>query len=126
MDITGEPYVREYCCRIVASVQNTHLCMHSHYATHACTHSHTQFMEDMIARYDEQAREAGVYIVFSCGFGSIPNDMGALLLQRTFNGELAYIESYMTAHNGVSKMIGSSVVTHRCVQSLSHSPCTFT
>ena len=58
-------------------------------------------MEDMTARYDEQAREAGVYIVFACGFDSIPNDMGALLLQRTFNGELAYIESYITARGVV-------------------------
>ena len=82
----------------------------THINIHACTHSHTQFMEDMAARYDEQAREAGVYIVFSCGFDSIPNDMGALLLQRTFNGELSYVESYMAVHDGVSYMFASVLV----------------
>ena len=59
-------------------------------------------MESMEAKYDEQAREAGVYIVSACAFDCIPNDLGALLLQRTFSGELAYVESYMTVSDGVS------------------------
>ena len=46
-------------------------------------------METIAACYDEEACDAGVYIVTSCG--QIPNDLGALLLQRTFNGELAYV-----------------------------------
>lgn len=59
-------------------------------------------MDSMEAKYDEQAREAGVYIVSACAFDCIPNDLGALLLQRTFSGELAYVESYMTVSDGVS------------------------
>ena len=55
----------------------------------------TYFVELMISRYGEQAKEAGVYIVNYCGFDSIPNDMGVLILQRAFNGELAYVESYV-------------------------------
>ncbi len=55
-----------------------------------------QFMEQMIYKYGEQAKDAGVYIVNSCGFDSIPNDLGTLLLERKFPGELAYVESYMT------------------------------
>ena len=54
-------------------------------------------------RYDEQARDAGIYLVSACGFDCIPNDMGALLLQKSFNGELAYMESYMSVSKGVSK-----------------------
>lgn len=60
-----------------------------------------QFMERMVAEYGEQAKEAGVYIVPSCGFDCIPNELGTLLLQRTFNGDLAYVESYMCTHNTV-------------------------
>ena len=60
-------------------------------------------METVAAKYDEQARDAGIYIVSACGFDCIPNDLGALLLQRTFNGELAYVESYMSVSEGVSK-----------------------
>lgn len=60
-------------------------------------------METIEGKYDEQAREAGVYIVSACAFDCIPNDLGALLLQRTFSGELAYVESYMTVTDGVSR-----------------------
>ena len=52
-------------------------------------------------KYGEQAREAGVYIVPACGFDCIPNDLGALILQRSFNGELVYVDSYMSI-NGSS------------------------
>ena len=58
-------------------------------------------METIAARYDVDARNAGIYIVSSCGFDSIPNDLGALLLQRTFNGDLAYAESYLSIGTGV-------------------------
>jgi short subunit dehydrogenase-like uncharacterized protein len=40
----------------------------------------------MIQKYGEAAREAGVYIVNCCGFDSVPNDIGCLLLHKSFNG----------------------------------------
>ncbi len=55
-------------------------------------------METIESKYDQQARDAGVYIVCSCGFDSIPNDMGALMVQKSFNGDLAYVDSYVTLH----------------------------
>ena len=55
-----------------------------------------QFMEKMRQEYSEAAREAGVLLVSSCGFDSIPNDLGALYVQRQFHGELAYLDSYVT------------------------------
>lgn len=71
-------------------------------------------METIEAKYDEQAREAGVYIVSACAFDCIPNDLGALLLQRTFSGELAYVESYMTISDGVRRsLIFVSIVSHQ-------------
>ena len=59
-------------------------------------------MESIAANYDEEARDAGIYIVSACGFDSIPNDLGALLLQRTFNGDLVCVDSYMVVSEGVS------------------------
>lgn len=59
-------------------------------------------METIAARYDEEARAAGIYIISACAFDSIPNDLGALLLQKTFNGELAYTESFGKVINDVS------------------------
>ena len=56
-------------------------------------------MEKMLALYGDQAREAGVYIVSACGFDCIPNDLGTLVLEKNFHGDLEYIESYMTTEN---------------------------
>ena len=67
---------------------------------HSIVHT-SQFMESTEAKYDEQAREAGVYIVSACAFDCIPNDLGALLLQRTFSGELVYVDSYMIVSDEV-------------------------
>ena len=62
-------------------------------------------MERMRQVYSEQAEEAGVLLVSSCGFDSIPNDLGALYLQRSFQGELAYVDSYLST-TGVSCLEG--------------------
>ncbi|MGB3455925.1 MAG: saccharopine dehydrogenase NADP-binding domain-containing protein [Litorimonas sp.] len=40
------------------------------------------WMRDMIDRYHEKARQTGARIVHSCGFDSIPFDMGVYMLQR--------------------------------------------
>ena len=53
-------------------------------------------MEKMRQDYSESARDAGVLLVSSCGFDSIPNDLGALYVQRNFRGELVYVDSYVT------------------------------
>ncbi len=43
------------------------------------------FMWDMIERYDAQAKETGARIVHSCGFDSVPFDMGVFFLQAAAN-----------------------------------------
>ena len=51
----------------------------------------------MIARYGEAAKEAGIYIVNCCGFVSI-GDIGALVLQKAFNGTLkVYLDKWMNS-----------------------------
>lgn len=58
----------------------------------ACAQSGTDYvdlcgepgwMHDMIAAYGEQAAASGARIVFSCGFDSIPFDLGVWFLQKT-------------------------------------------
>ena len=78
----------------------------------------SQFIETLWANYSEPAKEAGVYIVNACGYDSIPNDIGTLVLQKAFNGlwkvqgkevwlfdrtmafihvgQLVYVESFMS------------------------------
>ena len=72
-------------------------------------------MESVAAQYDEDARAAGIYIVSACGFDSIPHDLGVLLLQRTFNGELAYVESFVTIDGEVRGVAQSSWGSFGCV-----------
>ncbi|KAL7872725.1 hypothetical protein AOLI_G00117960 [Acnodon oligacanthus] len=59
-----------------------------------------QFLESMQLNYDSQAAEKGVYIVGSCGFDSIPADMGVLYTRDQFKGTLTAVESFLTASMG--------------------------
>ncbi|XP_003389768.1 PREDICTED: saccharopine dehydrogenase-like oxidoreductase [Amphimedon queenslandica] len=58
----------------------------------------TYYIESMVDKYDALAKEKGVYLVNCCGFDVIPNDIGSLVLQKGFNGQLAYIESYVSTN----------------------------
>ncbi|CAH0723480.1 unnamed protein product, partial [Brenthis ino] len=55
-----------------------------------------EFIETMQLKYDEAARDAGVYIIRACGFDCIPTDMGVIFLQQNFKGTLNSVESYLS------------------------------
>ncbi|XP_018608686.1 saccharopine dehydrogenase a, tandem duplicate 1 [Scleropages formosus] len=59
-----------------------------------------QFLEGMQLNYHSQAAEKGVYVVGSCGFDSIPADMGVLYSRDQFKGTLTAIESFLTVSSG--------------------------
>ena len=46
------------------------------------------WMHEMIAAHDKAAKVSGARIVFSCGFDSIPFDLGVLFLQETAKNQL--------------------------------------
>ncbi|KAI8420612.1 hypothetical protein MSG28_007856 [Choristoneura fumiferana] len=54
------------------------------------------FNEGMHLKYDQAAKDAGVYIVSACGIESIPNDMGLVYMQQNFDGTLNSVVSYMS------------------------------
>lgn len=58
------------------------------------------FLEKLQLDYHEKAKEAGVYIVESCGFDSIPAEMGVLFTKEKFPGILNSVESYVSAKFG--------------------------
>lgn len=47
-----------------------------------------EFVESMQLKYHESAKEKGVYIISTCGFDSIPADLGVVYLQKNFEGKL--------------------------------------
>ncbi|XP_034043763.1 saccharopine dehydrogenase-like oxidoreductase [Thalassophryne amazonica] len=59
-----------------------------------------QFLEGMQLNYHSQAADRGVYIIGSCGFDSIPADMGVLYTRDQFKGTLTAVESFLTVASG--------------------------
>ncbi|KAI5101946.1 saccharopine dehydrogenase a [Silurus meridionalis] len=59
-----------------------------------------QYLESMQLDYDGAAAEGGVYIIGSCGFDSIPADMGVIYTRDHFKGTLTAVESFLTASSG--------------------------
>ena len=63
------------------------------------------WMVDMIDRYDDKAKETGARIVHSCGFDSIPFDMGVYMLQREARAKNG--KPYARVRGRVRKMQGT-------------------
>ncbi|KAK5611843.1 hypothetical protein CRENBAI_008680 [Crenichthys baileyi] len=59
-----------------------------------------QFLEGTQLNYSGQAAEKGVFIIGSCGFDSIPADMGVLYTRDQFRGTLTAVESFLTFSSG--------------------------
>ncbi|KAJ8356629.1 hypothetical protein SKAU_G00194230, partial [Synaphobranchus kaupii] len=59
-----------------------------------------QFLEGMQLKYHSQAADNGVYVIGSCGFDSIPADMGVLFTRDHFKGTLTTVESFLTIRTG--------------------------
>ncbi|NXH70996.1 SCPDL oxidoreductase, partial [Hydrobates tethys] len=59
-----------------------------------------QFLEGMYLKYNEKAAEKGVYVIGSCGFDSIPADMGVLYTRDKLKGTLTAVESFLTVKFG--------------------------
>jgi short subunit dehydrogenase-like uncharacterized protein len=57
-----------------------------------------QYMETMQLKYNDQARQKGIYIVSACGFDSIPAEMGTIFLQEKFNGTVNSVETYLYSY----------------------------
>lgn len=57
-----------------------------------------QFLEGMQLKYDEDAKKKGVYIVGSCGFDSIPSEMGIAFLKQNFaDGGICFERPYFSS-----------------------------
>ncbi|KAK3538138.1 hypothetical protein QTP70_031927 [Hemibagrus guttatus] len=59
-----------------------------------------QYLESMQLSYGAAAADGGVYIVGSCGFDSIPADLGVIYTRDQFKGTLTAVESFLTASSG--------------------------
>jgi short subunit dehydrogenase-like uncharacterized protein len=77
------------------------------------------FVREAIDRCDALARESGARIVHSCGYDSIPSDLGVLLLHEAA-GELADVRLVATMKGGLS---GGTVASMRAqMDAMRHDP----
>jgi short subunit dehydrogenase-like uncharacterized protein len=63
-----------------------------------------EFLERVQLNYDRAALDSSTYIIGSCGFDSVPADMGLVFTKNECHGELSHVDSYMTvsSNGGVS------------------------
>ncbi|XP_048340712.1 saccharopine dehydrogenase-like oxidoreductase [Sphaerodactylus townsendi] len=59
-----------------------------------------QFLEGIYLNYNDKAAEKGVYIIGSCGFDSIPADIGVLYTRNNLKGTLTAVESFLNVKSG--------------------------
>lgn len=55
-----------------------------------------EFLERIQLKYNTEAVEKNLFIIGSCGFDSVPADIGVIFTQNSFKNDLEYIESYLT------------------------------
>ncbi len=60
------------------------------------------WVRDLIDKHHEAAEKKQIKIIPSCGYDSIPSDMGCFYLQRSLNQELKRIDGYHRGNGGVS------------------------
>ena len=61
-----------------------------------------QFLEKIQLLHHGTAQKEGVYVLQSCGFDSVPADMGTVYIQRAFgeDHDVNDVESYLRIKNG--------------------------
>ena len=78
---------------------------------HECINQGTHYLDitgenlwvrDLIDRYHSKAQEMGVLIIPSCGYDSIPSDMGAYFCKKSLNQPILSIDGYHTGNGGIS------------------------
>ena len=60
------------------------------------------WVRDLIDKHHDTAEKKQIKIIPSCGYDSIPSDMGCFYLQRSLNQELQRIDGYHRGNGGVS------------------------
>jgi len=54
------------------------------------------FLEKMQLKYHSKAVENGVYVVGSCGFDSIPSDLGQICVKKEMEGDVNSVETFLS------------------------------
>lgn len=70
-----------------------------------------EYLERMQLVYHREAEEKGVFVVGSCGFDSIPADLGVIFTQNNFKYDLNHVESYLSVEGGKDEPLSFNFAT---------------
>lgn len=73
-------------------------------AHHVDISGEPSYLEGMQLKYDEAAKAKGLYIVGSCGWDSIPSEMGIEFTKEHFDGTLNDVETVVEMNSGPKGM----------------------
>ncbi|MPC10261.1 saccharopine dehydrogenase-like oxidoreductase [Portunus trituberculatus] len=91
-------------------------------ANHVDISGEPQYLEQAQLEYSEAAQKAGVHVVGSCGFDSIPADLGTTFLQQVFPGDVNSVEAVVTTDDDSEGKASINFTTMECaVLGLTHS-----
>lgn len=91
-------------------------------ANHVDISGEPQYLEQSQLEYFDAAQKAGVHVVGSCGFDSIPADMGTTFLQEVFPGDVNSVEAVVTMDENSEGKASINFTTMECaVLGLTHS-----
>jgi len=79
------------------------------------------FLEKCQLLYSEEAKKNNVFIVGSCGFDSIPADLGIVFAQNNFNGTLNEVEGYLRITAGPDGGGGGFATWQSAIYGFAHS-----
>lgn len=85
-----------------------------------------EFMENMAFKYGSEAQKAGVTLVHSCGFDSIPADLGWLFATRSIQQKegpqtvVSSVDSYLTVEGGAHGVAANYGTWHSLIFSLAN------
>ncbi len=86
------------------------------------------WMAEMIARYEDETRRTGARILFSCGYDSVPFDLGVRMLQQKaidrFGQPLVHVDCRIRATKGGGFSGGTSASLKANRQAAEHDPDT--
>uniref|UniRef100_A0A665WBF3 Saccharopine dehydrogenase-like oxidoreductase n=1 Tax=Echeneis naucrates TaxID=173247 RepID=A0A665WBF3_ECHNA len=120
-------FVFEQCCLLSLSFQYR---FHGEPVVKACIENgahyvdicgEPQFLERMQLEYHTKALDRGVYVIGSCGFDSIPADLGILYTQRQFRGTLTAVESFLQISSGSEGFCGHDTTWQSAVHGFADS-----
>ena len=59
-----------------------------------------QYIENAQLEFNAKAEEKGILVISTCGWDSIPCDLGVDFLKRKFQGKLHSVETFMATKPG--------------------------